>query len=151
MDKTWIFWPEKLHWKCMWKQRGFFQPSKLHWKKVSRNNVDFSISEITSKKYVEMTWKFVKIWSLTYRRNIDIKSTWIRRGMSVGFIPIAIQPKSISLEQICYKRSQGIAVTSLHCLHIFNVKKQRPKTNLKKCYQRSVIIEISLDLKVVFP
>ena len=135
----------------MWKQRGFFQQSKLHWKKVSRNNVDFSISEITSKKYVEMTWKFVKIWSLTYRRNIDIKSTWIRRGMSVGFIPIAIQPKSISLEQICYKRSQGIAVTSLHCLHIFNVKKQRPKTNLKKCYQRSVIIEISLDLKVVFP
>ena len=31
-------------------------------------------------------------------------------------IPIAIQPKSISPEQISYKRSQGIAVTSLHCL-----------------------------------
>ena len=31
-------------------------------------------------------------------------------------IPIAIQPKRISLEQICYKRSQGIALTSLHCL-----------------------------------
>ena len=31
-------------------------------------------------------------------------------------IPIAIQPKSISPEKICYKRSQGTAVTSLHCL-----------------------------------
>ena len=28
---------------------------------------------------------------------------------------IAIQSKSISLEQICYKRSKGIVVTSLHC------------------------------------
>ena len=32
------------------------------------------------------------------------------------FIPISIQPKSISLEQICYKSSQGITVTSLHRL-----------------------------------
>ena len=31
-------------------------------------------------------------------------------------IPITIQPKSISFEQICYKISQGIVVTSLHCL-----------------------------------
>ena len=30
--------------------------------------------------------------------------------------PIAIQAKSISFEQICNKRSQGIASTSLHCL-----------------------------------
>ena len=65
-------------------------------------------------------------------------------------IPIAMQPISISLEQICYKRSQGIAVTSLHGLLFFNVKRQRPKTNLEKCYQCSVSIEISLDLKVCF-
>ena len=31
-------------------------------------------------------------------------------------ILIAIQSTIISLEQICYKRSKGIAVTSLHCL-----------------------------------
>ena len=31
-----------------------------------------------------------------------------------------------------------------------DVKKQRPKTNLEKCYQCSVNIEISLDLKVCF-
>ena len=64
-------------------------------------------------------------------------------------IPIAIQPKSISLEQICYKRSQGIAGTLLHSL-LFDFKKQRPKTNLEKSYQCSVSIEISLELKVCF-
>ena len=66
-------------------------------------------------------------------------------------IPIAMQPISNSLEQICFKRSQGIAVTSLHGLLFFNVKGQRPKTNLEKCHQCSVSIEISLDLKVCFP
>ena len=74
---------------------------------------------------------------------------------------IEIQPKGISLEQIYYKRSQGIAVTSLHCLFFFEAKKQRPKTNLEKCYPWSstkdshvlpinVSIEISLDHKVCF-
>ena len=56
-------------------------------------------------------------------------------------IPIVMQHKSISLEKICYKRSQGIVITH---------KKQRPKTNLEKCYQCSVNIEISLNLKVCF-
>ena len=45
--------------------------------KVRGKNVDFSTSEITSKKYVEITWKFVEIWSSTYRRDIEVKSTWI--------------------------------------------------------------------------
>ena len=31
------------------------------------------------------------------------------------FITIMMQPKGISLEQICYKRSKGIVVTSMHC------------------------------------
>ena len=54
-----------------------FSTSEITSKKVRGNNVDFSISEITSKKYVEMTWKFVKICSSTYRRDIDVKLTWI--------------------------------------------------------------------------
>ena len=53
-------------------------------KKVRGNHVDFSSSEITSKKYTEMTWKFVEIWSSTYRRNIHVELTWIRRGVPVG-------------------------------------------------------------------
>ena len=32
----------------------------------------------------------------------------------------------------------------------FDIKKQRPTTNLEKCYQCSVNIEISLNLKVCF-
>ena len=39
-------------------------------------------------------------------------------------IPIAIQPKGIFYEQICYKRPQGVAVTSLHCL-LFSTSKQK--------------------------
>ena len=44
-------------------------------------------------------------------------------------IPNAIQPKSISYEQIFYKRSQGIAVTSLHCLLFPASKKQQRLKN----------------------
>ena len=62
----------------------------------------------------------------------------MRLLVNYQLIPIAMQPKRISLEQICYKRSQCIAVTSLHCLFFFDVNKQRPKTNLEKCYQCSV-------------
>ena len=39
---------------------------------------------LISKKYVEMTWKFVEISSSTYRRNIHVKSMWIQRGVPVG-------------------------------------------------------------------
>ena len=39
-------------------------------------------------------------------------------------ISIGMHPKSISLEQICYKRSQGIAVASLHCL-LFPMSKNK--------------------------
>ena len=46
-------------------------------------------------------------------------------------ILIAMQPKSISLEQICYKRSQGIAVTSLHC-HLLRHQETKPKNESRK-------------------
>ena len=42
-------------------------------------------------------------------------------------ILIAIQAKSILSEQICYKRSQGIVVTSLHCLLFLTSKKKDRK------------------------
>ena len=31
-----------------------------------------------------MNRKFIKIWSSTYRCNIDVESTWIQRGVPVG-------------------------------------------------------------------
>ena len=80
--------------KGTWRQSGFFEQQnytkKSTWKKheffdhqitpqkVCGNNVDFftidhfSISKNTFKKYVEMTWKFVKIWSLTFQLNINV-------------------------------------------------------------------------------
>ena len=53
-------------------------------KKVRENDVDFRISKITLKKYVEMTRKFVEIYYLRNWRNIDVESTSIWRGVSVG-------------------------------------------------------------------
>ena len=38
-----------------------FSISKITSEKVRGNDVDFSIREIITKKYVEMTWKFVKV------------------------------------------------------------------------------------------
>ena len=61
-----------------------FSTIEITSKKVRGNNVDFSTieislkkvrgNEITSKKYLEMTWKFVEIWSSTYPRNIHVES-----------------------------------------------------------------------------
>ena len=56
-----------------------FSTREIAPKKVRGNDVDFSISEITSKKYVGMTRKLVEIWSSRYRRNVDVESTLIRR------------------------------------------------------------------------
>ena len=44
----------------MWKQREF-STSEITSKTVPGSDVDFLINEITSKKYVEMTWKFVEV------------------------------------------------------------------------------------------
>ena len=61
-----------------------FSTIEITSKKVRGNEVDFWIIKITSKKNVEMTWKFVEIWSLTYQRNIHIESMLIRHGVPVG-------------------------------------------------------------------
>ena len=58
---------------------------KITSKKVRGNYVDFSISEITSKKYVGTTWKFVEVWPLTYPHNIHVEWAPIRHGVLVGW------------------------------------------------------------------
>ena len=67
-----------------------------------------------------------KFSSLSYHEsNLSlIARETMRLLVNHQLIPIAIQPKSISLEQICYKRSQGIVVTSLHCL-LFSTSKSK--------------------------
>ena len=56
----------------------------------------------------------------------------MRLQVNHHLIPIAIQSESISLEQICYKRSQGITVTSLYCLLFSTSKKKKKKKDLKQ-------------------
>ena len=61
-----------------------FWPIEITSKKVCQNDIDYSTIEVTSKKYIKMTWKFVDVFSSRYWRNIAIKSTSIRCGVSVG-------------------------------------------------------------------
>ena len=61
-----------------------FSDIEITSKKVHGDDVDFSAIEITSKKYAEIAWKFVEIWSSTYRHNINVESTWTRRGVPLG-------------------------------------------------------------------
>ena len=66
-------------------------------------------------------------------------------------IPIAIQPKRISLEQICYKRSQGITVTLLHYL-LFSPSKNKDQ---KRIWKNATNVVLALKFpwisKFVFP
>ena len=102
---TRIFRPSKLRQKSTWNRRGFFDHRNYTetsmWKQLGffdhRNyvqklrgiDVDISTIKITSKKYVESTSKFVKIWSSTQRRNIHVESTSIWRGVPVGGLKLS--------------------------------------------------------------
>ena len=67
----------------MWKQGGFFD---------HQNDIDKSTWKrrgfFDQRNYIEKvktTWKFVQIWSSTYRHNnIHVESTSIRLGVPVG-------------------------------------------------------------------
>ena len=64
-------------------------------------------------------------------------------------IPTAIQPISISLEQICYKRSQDIAATSLHCL-LFSKSKNKDLKRILNLATNAVLVLKFLWTSVCF-
>ena len=114
-----------------------FSTSKITSKKVRGNQVDFSTIETASKKYAEMTWKFVEIWSSTYRRNIYVESTWIRRGVPVGLL--AFKTSWRRLEDMSWRSLQHVfSVTVLRLpRRLEDVLKTTWKT--KKCYDEDVL------------
>ena len=73
------------------------------------------------------------------------------KNINYELILIPIQAKSISLEQICYKRSQVIAVTSLHCLVFSTSKNKDLRQILKKCYKCSVTLKFLRTSNLFFP
>ena len=98
--RSYISFPSKLHQMIQW-NNGDFSSIEIRSKVVHRNDVDispidvtpdevcriyidFSLIEITLKKHVKMTWKFIDIFYSMCRRNIDIKSMLIWRGVSVA-------------------------------------------------------------------
>ena len=87
------------------------------------------VSSVINNKFDEWKLRDVKIirvlWTSYHKPNLLLIALETM-GLLVNhqLVPIAIQPKSISLEQICYKISQGIAVTSPHSL-LFQHKKTK--------------------------
>ena len=69
----------------------------------------------------------------------------MRLQVNHQLVPTAIHPKSISPGKICYKRSHGIVVTSLHCL-LFSTSKNKDLKQISKTTTNA----ISLDLKICF-
>ena len=69
--------------------------------------------------------------------------------VSHQLIPIAMQPKSISLEQICYKRSQGIA--ALHCVFFSTSKNEDLKRIMKSDTNVVLALKFLWTSKFVFP
>ena len=72
-------------------------------------------------------------------------------------IPMPLQPRRTFVEQICYKRSQGNAISSLHCLLFLTPKKKKKKKkkNLKRISKSATNVVLSLKFlwvsKFVFP
>ena len=62
--------------KSSWKQRGSLGQQDYTKKNLETTWI-FRSAKLPSKKYAEITWKFVEIWSSTYRRNINVKLTSI--------------------------------------------------------------------------
>ena len=75
----------------------------------------------------------------------------MRLLVNYQLIPIVTQPKDISLEQICYKRSQGAAVTSLHCLLLSASKSKDLKRMSKSATNLVLALKFIWNSKFVFP
>ena len=94
-----------------------------------------------------------KFSSLSYHKsNLWLIAREIMRLLvNLQLIPIVILPIDISLEQICYKRSQGIAATSLLYL-LFSKSKNK---DLKRISKSATNVVLALKLlwtsKYVFP
>ena len=94
-----------------------------------------------------------KFMSLSYHKSnlLLIARETMRLLVNHQLISITIHPKSISLEQICYKRSQGIAVTSLDCL-LFSTSKNK---DLKRISESATNLMLALKFlwtsNIVFP
>ena len=96
----WAFYPSKLHRKSTSKRRGIFahqnysKKSTSKWRRffAHRNYVEQNTSKqrlfFAFQSYIEkLSWNDVEIrwyFLLTYRRNIDIELTSIRRAVSIG-------------------------------------------------------------------
>ena len=96
--------------------------------KVPKDDVNFTLIEITSKEYVEITWKFVDIFSSYYPCNIDIEWRSIWRGVSIG----NVFTEDVALSSNDDKRMQLIDSIEMHAYgtsKVLVIEKEKIKCN----------------------
>ena len=69
--------------KSMWKRHGFFDQWNYAEKSTWKRHEFFDPRNYIEK--VEMTYKFVQVWSSMYWGDIDVESMWIALGVPVKF------------------------------------------------------------------
>ena len=100
VESTWIFRPEKLYYKWTWKESRFFDHGNYIEKSMWKRHGFFDQWNYAEKstwrwreffdprnyiEKVEMTYKFVQVWSSMYWGDIDVESMWIALGVPVKF------------------------------------------------------------------
>ena len=98
-----------------------FRPSKLHW-----------------KRYVEMTCKFVQIWSLTYQHNIHIKSKSIQCRVSLGnYFRKTLHLRSVSLQCLYFWVLIFICSSFFPLMNIFQTSNNQTKGIVRSFHQKN--------------
>ena len=102
--------------------------------------------KLSSSKVLRKLWRPLSYhgWNLSL-----IARETMRLLVNYQLILIAAQPKSITLEQICHKRCEGIAVTSLNCL-LFSMSKNNDLKRILKSATKVVLLLNFWTSKFVF-
>ena len=103
--------------------------------------VNFSSSKVLRKLWRPLSYHE---WNLSL-----IARETMRLLVNYQLILIAAQPKRITLEQICHKRCEGIAVTSLNCL-LFSMSKNNDLKRILKSATKVVLLLNFRTSKFVF-
>ena len=102
--------------------------------------------KLSSSKVLRKLWRPLSYhgWNLSL-----IARETMRLLVNYQLILIAAQPKRITLEQICHKRCEGIAVTSLNCL-LFSMSKNNDLKRILKSATKVVLLLNFRTSKFVF-
>ena len=97
-----VFLPIEIRTEKLNRNKAGFSSINITTNKVRQNDVEFSSIVQHRKNTSKRTWKFVDIFFLMYRRNIDIELTWMRSVVLVAYDRFFTNTKLLS-RSVCLK------------------------------------------------